>query len=94
MKVNVNACQQQTNVVDCGVFAIANMFHILAGADIGRTKIFVEDFAQVWETLFNDYFGMNFSRINFQEATIKRCLWRSIWLPLVLIVLKISFYKG
>ena len=94
MKVNVNACQQQTNVADCGVFAIANMFNILAGADIGRTKIFVEDFAQVWEILFNDYFGMNFSRINFQEATIKRCLWRSIGLSLVLIVLKISFYKG
>ena len=28
-------------------FAIANMLHVLAGADIGRTKIFVEDFAQV-----------------------------------------------
>ena len=77
MKVNVNACQQQTDVDDCVVFAIANMIHILTGAYIGGTKIFVENFAQVWETLFNNYFGMNFSRMNFQEPTIKRCFWRS-----------------
>ena len=77
MKVNVNAWQQQTNVAGCVVFAIANMIHILTGAYIGGTKIFVENFAQVWETLFNNYFGMNFSRMNFQEPTIKRCFWRS-----------------
>ena len=39
LTVNVKACQQQTNGVDCGVFAVANLFHILTGADIGRTKI-------------------------------------------------------
>ena len=39
LMVNVKACQQQTNGVDCGVFAVANLFHILTGADIGRTKI-------------------------------------------------------
>ena len=35
----MKACQQQTNGDDCGVFAVANLFHILAGADIDRTKI-------------------------------------------------------
>ena len=39
LMVNVKACQQQTNDLDCGVFAVANLFHILTGADIGRTKI-------------------------------------------------------
>ena len=39
LTVNVKACQQQTNGADCGVFAVANLFHILTGADIGRTKI-------------------------------------------------------
>ena len=43
MKVNVNAWQQQTNVADCVAFAIASMIHILTGAYIGRTSIFVED---------------------------------------------------
>ena len=38
LTVNVKACQQQTNGVDC-VFAAANMFHVSTGADIGRTKI-------------------------------------------------------
>ena len=39
LTVNVKACKQQTNGDDCGVFAVANLFHILTGADIGRTKI-------------------------------------------------------
>ena len=39
LTVNVKACQQQTNEIDCCVFAVVNMFHILTGADIGRTKI-------------------------------------------------------
>ena len=39
LKVNVKACQQQANGVDYGVFAIANTFHVSAGADIGRKKI-------------------------------------------------------
>ena len=39
LTVNVKACQQQTNGDDCGVFAVTNLFHILAGADIDRTKI-------------------------------------------------------
>ena len=39
MTVNVKTFQQQTNGVDCGVLAASNMFHILTGADIGRTKI-------------------------------------------------------
>ena len=39
LTVNVKACKQQTNGVDCGVFAVANLFHILTGADIDRTKI-------------------------------------------------------
>ena len=39
LKVNVKAGQQQKNGVDCSLFATANMFHILTGTDIGRTKI-------------------------------------------------------
>ena len=39
MTVNVKTFQQQTDGVDCGVLAASNMFHILTGADIGRTKI-------------------------------------------------------
>ena len=39
LTVNVKACQQQTNGVGCVVFAVANLFHILTGADTGRTKI-------------------------------------------------------
>ena len=39
LTVNIKACQQQINGVDCGVFAVANMFHILTAVDIGRTKI-------------------------------------------------------
>ena len=38
LTVDVKACQQQTNGVDCGVFAVGKLFHILAGADIGRKK--------------------------------------------------------
>ena len=34
LTVNVKACQQQTNGADCGVFPVANLFHILTGADI------------------------------------------------------------
>ena len=45
--VNVKACQQQTKDVDCGVFPVANLFHILTGADIGRTKI--------WEDKMRDH---------------------------------------
>ena len=39
LTVNVKACQQQANGVDCGDFLIANMFHISTDADIGSTKI-------------------------------------------------------
>ena len=39
LKVNAEACQQQTNGVDCGAFAIANTFHVSTGADIGKKKI-------------------------------------------------------
>ena len=39
LTVNMKACQQQTNGADCGVFAVGKLFHILASADIGRTKI-------------------------------------------------------
>ena len=39
LTVNVKACKQQTNGDDCGVFAVANLFHILTGADIDRTNI-------------------------------------------------------
>ena len=38
LTVDVKACQQQTNGADCGVFAVGKLFHILAGADIGRKK--------------------------------------------------------
>ena len=37
--VNEKACQQQTNGIDCGVFTVVNLLHILTGADIGTTKI-------------------------------------------------------
>ena len=39
LTVNIKAFRQQTDIVDCGVFAAANIFHILTGADIGRTGI-------------------------------------------------------
>ena len=39
LTVNVKACKQQTNGDDRGVFAVANLFHILTGADIDRTNI-------------------------------------------------------
>ena len=39
LTVDVKACQQQTNYIDRGVFTVGNMFHILTGSDIGRTKI-------------------------------------------------------
>ena len=35
LTIHKKACQQQTNGVDCGVFAVVNMFHI----STGRTKI-------------------------------------------------------
>ena len=49
---------------------------------------------QIWDTLFNNYFGMDSLRINFQEATNKRYFWRSRWLPLILVLLRINFFIG
>ena len=49
---------------------------------------------EIWDTLFNTYFGMDSLRINFQEATNKRYFWRSRWLPLVLVLLRINFFIG
>ena len=39
LTINEKACQEQANGIDSGVFAVANMFHIVIGINIGRTKI-------------------------------------------------------
>ena len=38
LTVNVKACQQEINGFVCSVYTVANLIHILTGADIGRTK--------------------------------------------------------
>ena len=32
--IKVRICQQQTNAVDCGVYAVSNAFYILSNGDI------------------------------------------------------------
>ena len=39
LTINEKACQEQANGIDSGIFAVANMFHIVIGINIGRTKI-------------------------------------------------------
>ena len=39
LSVNVRACQQQSNGVDCGVYTVANAFHLLLGVNISAKKI-------------------------------------------------------
>ena len=39
LSVNVRACQQQLNVVDCWVYTVANVFHLLLGVNISAKKI-------------------------------------------------------
>ena len=58
-RTNIKACQQQTNGVDYGVFAVTNMFHILIGTDIGRTKI--------WEDKVRNYLLPCIKSRHFQE---------------------------
>ena len=36
--VNVRASQQQLNGVDCGVYTLANAFHLILGVNIGAKK--------------------------------------------------------
>ena len=37
--VNVRMCQQQSDGVDCGVYTVANAFHLLSGVNISTKKI-------------------------------------------------------
>ena len=37
--MDVRACQQQLNVAYCGVYAVANVFHLLSGVNIKAKKI-------------------------------------------------------
>ena len=37
--IKVRVCQQQTNTVACGVYAVANAFYILSNADINSRRL-------------------------------------------------------
>ena len=39
LQINIRSCQQQTNGVDCGIYAVANAFYILSGTDVSNIKI-------------------------------------------------------
>ena len=34
LQINIRFCQQQTNGVDCCIYAVANVFYILSGTDV------------------------------------------------------------
>ena len=38
--MNVQACQQQSNRVDWGVYTVANAFHLLSGVNISSKRIY------------------------------------------------------
>ena len=38
--MNVQACQQQSNRVDCGVYTVANAFHLLSEVNISAKRIY------------------------------------------------------
>ena len=40
LSVNVRACQQQSNDVDCGVYTVANVFNLLSGINISVKRIY------------------------------------------------------
>ena len=37
--IKVRVCQQQTNAVDCGVYAVANAFSLLSNVDISLRRV-------------------------------------------------------
>ena len=37
--IKVRVCQQQTNAVDCGVYAVANTFYMLSNVDISSRQL-------------------------------------------------------
>ena len=39
LSVNIRACQQQSNRVDCGVYTVVNAFHLLSGVNISAKRI-------------------------------------------------------
>ena len=39
LSVDFQACQQQSNDVDCGVYAVANAFNLPSGVNISAKKI-------------------------------------------------------
>ena len=39
LQINIRSCRQQTNGVDCGIYAVANAFYILSGTDVSNIKI-------------------------------------------------------
>ena len=38
-QISIRSCQQQTNGVDCGIYAVANVFYISTGTDVSDIKI-------------------------------------------------------
>ena len=39
LQINIRSCQQQTNGVDCDIYAVANVFYILSGTEVPNIKI-------------------------------------------------------
>ena len=39
LQINIRSCHQQSNGVDCGIYAVANAFYILSGTDVSNIKI-------------------------------------------------------
>ena len=37
--IKVRVCQQQTNAIDCGVYAVANAFYLLSNVDISSRRL-------------------------------------------------------
>ena len=39
LSVNIRACQQQSNRVDCGIYTVVNAFHLLSGVNTSAKRI-------------------------------------------------------
>ena len=49
--VNVQACQQQSNRVDCGVYTVVNAFRLVSGVNISAKRIFEDQSRRKSSTL-------------------------------------------
>ena len=47
LSVNVQACQQQSNRVRCGVYTVTNAFHLLSGVNISAKRIYEDQMRPV-----------------------------------------------